>query len=343
MKKTAIILMLALIMQSCKKETARNYGVLNRKIQSVQLLTLDSTKSAQIYQAFSTERTVFLTRLEQDYPGLMAQMESDVSLIIGATDSATREALIQDFDQSYYQQVKTTWNNTGINVTDIENKYRLLLGNDIPFIVGEFGTLLINQSDEANTVIPSFADDTIMSFINWGLNWHDDACGGFSSNSILVNVFGNTTHLAAATAAGCGIDANHTQTIHIPSGIYKYVTATSKFNYSFLDCISFAVLGGGTASSKITYSLEHNGELLNQRDYYSVSVIAPIIWYARAQRSIPFSTTMTISAADANAFPGGIVKLKSTVNNFAASGGVITGSFSDSQVTTSSFKISLTL
>lgn len=326
---------------SCKKETARNYDLLNKKAETLAFVKLDSAKTAAIYNAVASERTIFLNQLEQDYPGLKDQMDNDIQVILSTNDSSTRLALIEDFDQSYYQQVHTAWNNAGIDLSTLENKYRLILGN-VPFSVGEFGTLTLSQTDEQNNQLPSFPDDSIAQFVQWQLNWHDDACGGINGNNIHHDYFGCIVNLRSSLAGGCSINTYHNRSINMPSHIYQYYAFTGRFNHTWLSADAFAVIGGGSASTSLKWNVEFNGDVLNSRDLASVCAIAPIIWHTHVEITIPSTTEYIISARQPDGFPTGVTTIKSTVNNQTVTGGIITGSFSDSYMSLSRSKITLT-
>ena len=310
-------------LQSCKKDkTERDYGKLAELSQPLNLFRVDSATAEQLYSSVAAERNLFLTKLENDYPGLLAQMQYDLMLIGQESDSSTQALLIDDFKQSYYQQVKTTWDNSGINLNALRDKYSLILGN-VPFNVGEFGGITIALSAEAEISLPQFADDSSTNFQAWEDNTYNTGCVGIAGNYVEVNSnycnFGNN----AGVAGGCGVNAVQTRATLVPGNTYKYFAHTANYNYGSLLCTAVAVGGGGYASGYVRHSLTSLGTELNARDVASISAVAPIIWFAQSSSALPSVNTVATQSNTTFSTVDVIAVMKS--NTYAAGGGLSGG------------------
>lgn len=319
---------------SCKKEKGRDYSQLTQLQQSVTLPYIDSAKALALYNIVATERASFLNRLEADYPGLKDQMEYDLQQIAATDDSATRELLIEDFVTSYYNQVKQTWNNSGLNIASLTSKYAQVLGN-IPFTVGEFGQIITEQQASVAEYNSPFPDDSVTVFTGTPVFETENNCLGAVGSTNRHNQIQNQVRVFTSAVGGCWISNTGGASITIPStSRYAHIHARFQIDASHMDCIAGAFAGASVASSKLTVFGEKyiSSEVFVERDIYACSVVAPVIWYARARHEFPSTEPFEISLPAANPYYAGEYRVYMRTENAVSTGALISGSHSETDL-----------
>lgn len=317
------VCLIAIQFSSCKKDkSSRNYADLLTYSQTVHLPAVTVAQMQLLYDTASVERDLFMARFQQDHPGLKAQMDNDAAVILQTTDSATRIQLMNSFITTYHAKVLDSWNLSGINTNSLRSQYAAVLGN-IPFNMGEFGTVTFTDSTVTGSNPPVFPDDSFTDFQECPVVWHTDGCGGLSTNTYSNNSNNSIIDMVAGVAGGCDITLSSGAVIDLPNNVYKFISGIFSFGYSTLDCMAFAAIGGSCSSATLSAVMEADGVPLTSRDVYSIHAVAPVIWYATAHQDIPFSTKVIVSARNDSGLSMGNYKTYLQARNTVASGAVI--------------------
>lgn len=335
MKKNVLLLIFGalLITQACKKDKGRDYSSLTNLEQSTPALYIDSAKAVALYNAVATERNTLLAKLETDYPGLKAQMEYDAKIITETTDSAQRVALIEDFNASYYNQVKQTWNNSGISLTALKDKYTQILGN-LPFTVGEFGQVTVVQVQEGTAAVyqSPFPDDSVTVFEGTPLFNSDNNCGGIIISENTQDDFVNRVRMFSTLAGGCWTRNSGGAKVSVPgSSNYQHVHANFQLYSSYMECIAWALGAGSVSSARLSVFIEKAFTTDPVVRYVaSASATAPLIWYAQSKAEIPSGAQYEVAIPTPQPLYAGEYRAFVRTENQISTGGAICGVHSES-------------
>lgn len=331
---TTLAALVLLSFNSCKKDkgTERDYAKLNQLSQNVTLASLDSAKAVALYNLVATERTNLLNKLEQLHPGLKSQMDYDIQQIVQTEDSTTRALLIDDFKTSYFNQVKQAWDATGLSVAALTSKYQQVLGN-IPFTVGTFGEIVTVASAEAATYGQGFPDDSVTTFIGTPFVENESNCGGITSPSTINNPTLTQTRLFTTFAGGCSYTSKGMAKVTVPgSSGYQHVYARFDIgSLSYVDCFAGAVAGASVSGARVKVQMVRGLTTVASRELVSISVVAPLIWFAGDHRDLAGSTTLEIAYPVGSQYNGEIIA-EILTENWVSTGGVATGTHSISQI-----------
>jgi hypothetical protein len=321
-----------LFIASCKKDKGRDYSSLSNLEQSTSLVYLDSAKAVALYNAVATERNTLLAKLENDYPGLKAQMDYDGKIITETNDSAQRVALIEDFNASYYNQVKQTWNNSGISLSAIKDKYTQILGN-IPFTVGEFGQVSLMQEATVAEYRSPFPDDSVTVFEGTPVFNSDNNCGGIVISQNTQDEFTNRVRMFSTFAGGCWARNSGGAKVTVPgSSNYKYVHAKFQLYSSYMECIAWAIGAASVSSARLSLYIEKSSLAIPPVVRYvtSASATAPLIWYAQSTAEIPSGAEYEVALQTPQPLYGGEYRAFVRTENEISTGGAVSGVHSES-------------
>ena len=309
MKNKIIALLLFatfLFSSSCKKEkTTRDYSALNDISTSTTLPVIDSTTAQQLFDLVATDRNAFNARLEINYPGLKDAMDADIATILSTYDSAQRETLMQNFDVAYNSQVQVTWNDVSSSFGNLQDRYRTVLG-DIPFTVGDFGTIAIIGTPQVY-VVPAYPFDSSIAFLGYADFAKTDGCGALAGNVSNVNAGGVYLNQQKATAQGCGLMGSESVSTTFGNRNVIYYSSQFAVGLAKVSATTFATgsFGGYCSSSIDAVITNGSGTALNTRAVLTASAIAPIVGRAHVVHEIAAGTRFDISARNDFGFVGG--------------------------------------
>lgn len=331
---TTLAALVLLSFNSCKKDKSneRDYASLTKLSQNVTLASLDSAKAVALYNAVATERTNLLNKLDHLYPGLKSQMDYDIQQIVQTDDSTNRALLIDDFKTSYYNQVKEAWDSTGLSIAAITTKYAQILG-DIPFTVGPFGEVVTIATAEAAIYVSPFPDDSVTTFNGTPFVENESNCGGITSPSVINNATLSQARLFTTVAGGCANTNKGSAKFTVPGGAgYQHVYARFDLgSLSYVDCLAAALAGASVSGARVKLQIVRGITTVTSREIASISVVAPLIWFAHEHKDLEGGTTLEI-AYPVTAQYNGEISAELIAENWVSTGGVITGTHSISQL-----------
>ncbi|MBL7800630.1 MAG: hypothetical protein JNL95_07875 [Chitinophagales bacterium] len=315
---------------SCKKETAlqKSYTDLNAIAQPVTLPKVNESVAQRLYDTVADIRAAFITQLATDYPGLKSQMDADWKTYIETTDTALQQSALNKFNQLYYTPVLNTWNKVAPSSTSITNRYSAILGST-PFVTGPFGTITILSSEVTPGSIPDYPNDSTKGYIACPQLTKNESCGAIAANTILHSAYSTTVDMRASLAGGCNITTTCGIKTNLPDRVYRYLAVKTRCNYSDFHCIAGAFIGGSYAQATFSLGIDVDGVNTMNREIINASVVAPIIWYAEASMPITFNTELPIAMRNDAGLTMGEYHAYSKTTNVVSTGGVITGSISD--------------
>lgn len=315
---------------SCKKENAlqKNYTELNAIAQPIDLPKVNESIAQRLYDTVADIRAAFITQLATDYPGLKSQMDADWKTYIETTDTALQQSALNKFNQLYYTPVLNTWNKIAPSISTLNARYSAILGST-PFVTGPFGTITVLSNEVPNGVLPDYPNDSTKGYIACNQLSKNESCGAIAANTIVHGAYSTTVDMRASLAGGCNITTTNGIKTNLPDRVYRYLSVKTRCNYSDFHCIAGAFIGGSYAQASFSLGIDIDGVNTMNREIINASVVAPIIWYAEASMPISFNTELPIAIRNDAGLAIGEYHAYTKTTNQVSTGGVITGSISD--------------
>lgn len=315
MKNIIAFTLLLLFISSCKKETIKqDYSIMQNTDVPNTFAGINESIADQIYAAVAPQRRAFENLLEANYPGLKMQMDADYKIIATEPDSATAASMLTTFIQTYYTPVNNTWVALQITNDSLNNLYAPIFGST-NFTVGQFGA--ITTANYLPYALPSgnYPDESTTAFAGSTDFSQQDGCSGAIGNTISNNANGSHVLLQVAPAGGCSISTLTSVSKYLPNLNYLFVSAKFRFASSQLSCTAYSADSACFVASDLTGVISRNGVNVNSRVFASVGAMAPIAWFATAERNMPGGAEYMISVRNDNSLPGGTYKMETKVAN----------------------------
>ncbi len=272
----------------------------------------DTNMINAIYDVVATERNLFINQFDKDYPGERASANKELNTILEIKDSNQYKIEYDAFEIRYQSKIKTTWNKLNLDMSQLREKYKKILGHNL-FELGEYGSIIYANIQNLPVYNPE-KKDSVKIYNFWDRYIQVEECGGFSSQNHSCSNRSSNASTITAGAGHCELYSKNEMDIEVPDGIYQYLTFQITKSYCEIKCIAACFGGVSSSTATLDYKIKYNGEILNSRNQVNITCIAPIIW-ASVERYGTGQTYYVIGIRNENGLPGGKYTLMENISN----------------------------